>query len=610
MKIKTVLWFILVPLFAFLKAQDKPGIIQSGEYYYGQAVSHDVREAGDQALEELTGQIAVKVSNSFERKITESSRGLEENVKAILHTHSAATLRNVKTIKTPKPDGQIEVFCYLSKQEAAQIFEERKALIAEMYATARENEAQGNAGQALKLYYFSMLLLHSLPDQQVIYKNTNFTTAIPQEINRLIAAIQLSPAKDVLSKDKKERTITLKMEKNGQPLSTLDFTFWDGSNQVLVKGRDGLATFQLFGASTAFDELKLNIKYAYYEARKEFNVIDELWAVVEKPEFSAAKTIALNKTTQPTGPVAVNPQKSQIPAYQLRLNFEKEIPVQQQIFESTRQFLDLIQTSDAAKIRQAYAQDPFLRDKLLSYQSFNQPALQDQDIKAEVRPVSGGYELRKIGLLHRYPSLNTQSTEYLVLDFDPQGKLMDVNTSITEALYNQFVKDSEFGQDWQRRLTIIKFIEKYRTAYLTRDIEMVNLMFAEDALILIGRKIERKKLPENTINYQKFDKEPEYEYLKLSKMEYIARQNTIFKAQKDIFLNFSSFDIVKKNNENNVFGVEMRQSYTSTSYADEGYLFLLIDFSGRDPLIYVRAWQPNEWDEEAKVKTANFRMYK
>ena len=69
-------------------------------------------------------------------------------------------------------------------------------------------------------------------------------------------------------------------------------------------------------------------------------------------------------------------------------------------------------------------------------------------------------------------------------------------------------------------------------------------------------------------------------------------------------------DIVKKNNAQNVYGVEMRQSYASTSYSDEGYLFLLIDFNERDPLIYVRAWQPNEWDESSLVKTANFRIYK
>jgi hypothetical protein len=49
----------------------------------------------------------------------------------------------------------------------------------------------------------------------------------------------------------------------------LDFTFWDGANQVSVQGRDGLATFALLGASVAFLDLKINIKYACYEAGNE-----------------------------------------------------------------------------------------------------------------------------------------------------------------------------------------------------------------------------------------------------------------------------------------------------------------------------------------------------
>ncbi|MFQ5652065.1 MAG: hypothetical protein ACE5IY_19210, partial [bacterium] len=184
------------------------------------------------------------------------------------------------------------------------------------------------------------------------------------------------------------------------------------------------------------------------------------------------------------------------------------------------------------------------------------------------------------------------------------------NLSITAKMYQHFVEQSKFGKDWGNRQEIIKFVEKYRTAYLTRDIETVDLIFAEDALILVGRKIMRKKLPENAIQYHKLGGQPDYQYLELSKRDYLRRQKRIFDIQKDIFLDFGSLDIVKKNNAQNVYGVEMRQSYASTTYADEGYLFLLVDFNERDPLIYVRAWQPNEWDEEALVRTANFRIYK
>lgn len=137
-----------------------------------------------------------------------------------------------------------------------------------------------------------------------------------------------------------------------------------------------------------------------------------------------------------------------------------------------------------------------------------------------------------------------------------------------------------------------------------------DIMFADKALILVGRKIKPVKLPDNMINYQKFTNQPDYEYLRLTKENYLKRQQQVFNLQNDIFLSFSSFDIIKKNNTEGVYGVEMRQSYSSTTYSDEGYLFPLIDFTEKNPLIYVRAWQPNEWDEDPLIKTVNFKIYK
>jgi len=85
-------------------------------------------------------------------------------------------------------------------------------------------------------------------------------------------------------------------------------------------------------------------------------------------------------------------------------------------------------------------------------------------VKADINKTRSGYELRKIRMLHKYPTIHKQSTEYLVLDFDHKGELIDLNASITENLYHTFVQQSKFGKDWDRRQQIIKFVEKYRTA--------------------------------------------------------------------------------------------------------------------------------------------------
>lgn len=225
-----------------------------------------------------------------------------------------------------------------------------------------------------------------------------------------------------------------------------------------MQARDGLATFQLLGASAAFDDLKLSVKYAYYNARDEYNVIADLWAVVDKPSFNSAKSISLKKKPK------IETREILSKNWNLKLKFEDESPVAEKITNSAVQFLDIISVNNKSGIKEKYKNDPFLRDKILSYLSFNHPKPLKKTVHAKVNKTRSGYELRKIRMLHRYPSINKQSTEYLVLDFSDKGELVDINAGVTENLYQRFVKQSEFGKDWNNRQEIIKFIEKYRTA--------------------------------------------------------------------------------------------------------------------------------------------------
>lgn len=604
---RLILYLLLFATSLFSQHFNKNTVVHSGEYYYGSGISQEANEARDRALAALTAQIAVRVASSFERKVQESAQGLDENVKSILRTHSMATLRNVQSIKKPTPSGKIEVFCYIKKSAVDDIFSERKRLIAGMAGKAREYEQNGNLAFALKLTYFATILLNSLPDQNVVFAGVNYTTELPARINRIILNTGFALVKDERISSK-EREITIRLQHDGTPVSLLDFTFWDGSNQVAVQGRDGLATFRLLGASTKFESLKLSIKYSYYESRSEYSVVGDLWSLVNRPAFQAAKTIRLNSL------VAAAPRSNATAARKrkrkLNLTFSGEVPVAKKIVQSTAHFLDILAEGKIADVKRFFRNDPFLRLKLLNYLRYNRPKPLDREVTAAIRKSRAGYELRKIRVLHDYPSIHKQSTEYLVLDFSDKGALIDFNLSITARMYQYFIEQAKFGNDWGNRQEIIKFVEKYRTAYLTRDIETVGLIFAEDALILVGRKIKRKKLAENAIQYRRLGAEPDYEHIRLSKQDYLERLKRIFDVQRDIFLDFGSFDIIKKNNAPNVYGVEMRQSYSSTTYADEGYLFLLVDFNERNPLIYVRAWQPNEWDQEALVRTANFRIYK
>ena len=600
---KKLLVILLTAALAFAQQPNKSEIVGSGNYYYGTGASFDANEARDRALDELTKQIAVKVESSFEEKLLEKDQKVTENTEKILKTHSAATLRNVREIKRPLSSGQIEVFCFLRKSEVDKIFNERKELIADIVHKAEKSIKEFNPAYALKYYYFAGLLLNSLPDETVVYNGINLTTEIPHRINEIIRKIGFTFENDQMPAEN-ERQITLSVNYDGKPVSLLDFLFWDGTNQIAVLARDGLAAFKLYGASVGFEELRLNIKYAYYECRKEFSVVESLWELVLKPDFRSQKTISLKKKKKP-----VQPAVEFSTEYDLKLDATDHTAPSERIAQQAGQFLEILESGDLNRLETVYKGDQFFLTKVKDYVRFNHCQALDKRIQADINKTSNGWEMRRIRMLHEYPSIHKQTTEYLVLDFDDKGKLCDLNTSITEYLYKKFVKEAEYGDDWENRQEIIKFLEKYRTAYMTRDIQTVDLMFAEDAIIIVGRKLERKPLsPDMIPDYERTGNQPEYEYLRLKKADFISRQKRIFDLQQDIFLDFASFDMIRKNNDPNVYGIEMRQNYFSTTYSDEGYLFLLIDFTEIDPLIWVRAWQPNSWSEDELIRTSSFRI--
>lgn len=84
----------------------------------------------------------------------------------------------------------------------------------------------------------------------------------------------------------------------------------------------------------------------------------------------------------------------------------------------------------------------------------------------------------------------------------------------------------------------------------------------------------------------------------------------VFKAQEYINLRFTDTDFSKAQcNNDNIYGVRLRQEYYSSTYGDVGYLFLLVDL--RDilkPIIHIRAWQLDKIDLEKLMQLRDFRL--
>lgn len=630
-RIMNIRILFLVSIFSLTVAAQpvtKEKIKNSPGYYYGEATKEQEQEAADHALKNLVQTIAVNISSQMTRVVTEKNGDIKDTYENVVNSYSNATLRDVKYIKK-KVDSGIEVFAYIDREEVVKMFEERKALVRHIYDMAMQCEAESNIADALKYHYFAIILMNSIPDKAVDYQNKNLLVEIPQRINTLINGTKFKLINDKLITEK-ERELHFEITTNNKPIRSLDFSCWDGISQVNVRAVDGVGVFRLVGGSASFDKIDLAIKYLYYESREELKEVADLWSVVVKPSFKNSQTANL-KVIQPETPKVVittpvqsavttsKPEISDIPVSVIKASgtkFSLEFTNREnstkvaEIQKNTLTFLDALDNKNADAIKKQYASDPFLAEKLSNLVKYNRPVAIDQNNKADVNKTMTGWEVRKLRVLTTYTSLNRQATEYLILDFDANGNLYDVNFGTVEQLYEQFAEQGAYGNDWGNRQVIVKFVEKYRSAFLTRNMPMLDSMFADEAVIIVGREMKKGKKADDYQFAKLNESQPDVQYTEYTKKQYLANVKKMFQGQRDLYLGYSTFKINKKNNMPGTYGISMKQHYAATTYADEGHLFLLVDFLQEQPQIYVRSWQPKEWSEDAIIKLANFKLNK
>lgn len=219
---------------------------------------------------------------------------------------------------------------------------------------------------------------------------------------------------------------------------------------------------------------------------------------------------------------------------------------------------------------------------------------------------NGEYQLRNIPLLlkSREQEGVSESDEYqeAVVTFDRNGNISSVHLTIAMNLYMNVLRDSKDVADHRYRELILDFTERFRTAYNEHNINFLRDVFSDDALIITGKVIERRtpdgiRLPDEVI------------YKKQTKNQYLTKLENIFYNDKKnlIRVDFDEIKIMRHPNSApeyiRCYGVTLHQSYKSGTYRDEGYLFLLWDFTDENqPKIHVRTWQPDAYSKDGKTK--------
>lgn len=222
----------------------------------------------------------------------------------------------------------------------------------------------------------------------------------------------------------------------------------------------------------------------------------------------------------------------------------------------------------------------------------------DTEIVEKCLITSSGYQVRNIPLILMplNPNDVSEGEDYqeAVVSFDKQGNLVSFYLSISMNLYMNVVRESKEVTDLRRRQLILDYVEQFRTAYNQKDLDFLEAVFSDDALIITGTVVKRKTndgipLPDK-ITYKKQDKKT-----------YLENLSRIFARNKQIRVTFDEIEVMRHPAHKDFYGVTLHQGYTSDRYHDDGYLFLLWDFRNEDyPQIHVRTWQPDSYDPDGK----------
>ncbi|NQU05597.1 MAG: hypothetical protein HQ568_05850 [Calditrichaeota bacterium] len=279
-----------------------------------------------------------------------------------------------------------------------------------------------------------------------------------------------------------------------------------------------------------------------------------------------------------------------------------------QISENLTSVLDCIETGDIEPIRLLFSVDGFemLNDILLKAPLNNASSIHKQPLLK----LKTGYEIRNIRVKRvSDEGMSGNTYQNLVFTLDNEGRIVSVRFAMENKYYLQILEDGERLKDFGFRQEILEFIEIFRTAYNRKDIGFLRKVYSDDALIIVGRVIHKAPdRPDQNSMLMQLDKE-KIEFVRKSKTEYISALERNF--ARNAFLNvvFDSVGVIRHDSLHSIYGVTLKQHWSSSTYSDTGWVFLMIDFRDEDePLIHVRTWQPDKFNDGSVLGMWDFEV--
>ena len=597
---KRALTLTILAIFTmYSHAQSIDEIKKNSNYIWGEGNGTTMSDAEGEALRQMSVQISVSVYNSsYDEESNDNSVQ-----KAVLQSVSSAKFTNVQ-MRVLEEEPNARVFCFMPRSEVKKMFEKRASHITNMVDAGKTAESRMMIDEALRNYYWALVLAKTTPEPVEIEfndKKGEATSLLPIKIKSVLAMINAS-----VDEIQDGKNLILGFTYNGKPVSSLNFKYNDGQSIVgPIVARDGIGEASM--ASIPADG-KLHLTYEL-RFRNEVDPTDSDIAgafnagILPNINSSVAIAIKNNSKKKAAAPVLAS---AEILAAQ-PTNDKRSIAMQNA--DNTDDLQKAVLAVEAA-ISSNNPKSAFNYFTPEGYTLFANLMAKNGKVtlvgKAQSHNfiIADGYIIGRATNIKRQFRNGKAFMEKLVYRFNPESrKIESVAFALTQRAENDIMNAAASWPEVSR-WAILNFMEDYQTAFALKRTDYINSIFSDDALIITGTILKKLNNAERAFDRSKsldLGGPKDIAYSQLSKTEYIDRLRKIFSTREYVHLQFEDnvtrmIDLPAINgiNKGAAFGIEIKQRYESTGYSDDGYLTMVFDTRGKLPIIHVRLWQPDK----------------
>ncbi|PIE78715.1 MAG: hypothetical protein CSA15_06385 [Candidatus Delongbacteria bacterium] len=485
--------------------------------------------------------------------------------------------------------------------------------IKDFILSAIKAEKDLRIGDALRYYYWSLLLLKNDPklNSKMKYEELDkrlLSIVLPERIKNIFSSLDYRV--EEINRDKNGKTIVLSITYKNTPVSGIDFKYYTGDGwSSLVKARNGLASAELYGvAANTIKKLSISTEYKY-ENRIKFD--PDVKRGLEKGShipFSMGKfkvKLAQKKVKKEVKAKPVSTIKSpKIEKDITAINPDPHIAVVKKVVKA-------LKNRRYNNIRNLFTPSGFENFSDLLLYGNGKPLLNNAELKSITigKGTKGEYTVvRSLPMSFSFPKSGSRFIEKVnfIFSSEEKNRIDAISFSLSDVAIKDIMKKPERFGTKEGKYQIVQFMEYYKTAYSLKDIDYIESIFADNALIIVG-KILKEGSDDMSEMYGRVGND-QVKYIKMSKSNYISHLKKVFDSNEFVNISFEE-NSVKKVNGKKVYGIQIKQNYYSQNYSDKGYLFLMMDLNNvSEPKIYVRSWQPQKNEDGSIMGLEDFRM--